>query len=576
MKLWTAAIALLSLWAACLGAASAFAQATTRNAAQAVLTPISGADGAFETIQADGKAAVRSVKDDQDHYRSFIYFRVPTGFPHTNGPVYAQFLYKDTGPGALGVQYNSTGADADYRTAPRGFGRLMTGSGRYQTAVFELPAPDFRHAQNLGADLRLTGPGGDVPLHVVSAMLYTQPTALFRQHAARPWLLPYRGPRRSDIDATTLRGKVLCGYQGWFRCPGDLSEQGWVHWSRNSGRLAPDTVNVDLWPDMTEYPPDDQYPAGGFTLPDGRPATLFSSANPKTVDLHFDWMRRYGIDGVFVQRFLGGLDGGDGSAEAARVLGYVRNAANRTGRVFAVEYDMSGTPPDQALAQMQKDWRWLNDVLHITDDPRYLHHNGKPVLAIFGFYPDRFSGTAANKIIDAFGPDGKYGVSLVGAGAWFWRKETDPDWHRAFRRFAAYSPWNVGNWGRTNGVATANTSYWTDDMAEAKRAGMLYLPVLYPGFSWDNLQRLPPGKSNIPRRGGEFFRYQFQTAAKLGIGQAFVAMFDEVDEGTAIFKVTNTPPPQAHFVTLEGQPTDLYLRLTGEGTRLIRGKSKKP
>jgi hypothetical protein len=49
-------------------------------------------------------------------------------------------------------------------------------------------------------------------------------------------------------------------------------------------------------------------------------------------------------------------------------------------------------------------------------------------------------------------------------------------------------------------------------------------------------------------------------------------MFDEVDEATAIFKVSNTPPTQARFQTLEGLPSDWYLRLTGEGTRLLRGE----
>ena len=51
-----------------------------------------------------------------------------------------------------------------------------------------------------------------------------------------------------------------------------------------------------------------------------------------------------------------------------------------------------------------------------------------------------------------------------------------------------------------------------------------------------------------------------------------VAMFDEVDEGTAIFKCTNDPPTAngAKFVTYEGLPSDHYLRLTGLAGRVIR------
>ena len=58
---------------------------------------------------------------------------------------------------------------------------------------------------------------------------------------------------------------------------------------------------------------------------------------------------------------------------------------------------------------------------------------------------------------------------------------------------------------------------------------------------------------------------------------AYVAMFDEVDEGTAIFKVSNTPPPQGDFVTYEGQPADWYMRLTAEGSKILSGeKSNTP
>ena len=34
----------------------------------------------------------------------------------------------------------------------------------------------------------------------------------------------------------------------------------------------------------------------------------------------------------------------------------------------------------------------------------------------------------------------------------------------------------------------------------------------------------------------------------------YVGMFHEVDEGTAIFKVSNTPPEQGYYATYEGLP----------------------
>jgi len=86
------------------------------------------------------------------------------------------------------------------------------------------------------------------------------------------------------------------------------------------------------------------------------------------------------------------------------------------------------------------------------------------------------------------------------------------------------------------------------------------------------LQQQPPGTSLIPRLGGEFLWKQFHAAANLGIDMAYVAMFDEVDEGTAIFKVSNTPPTQAYFVTYDGLPADWYLRLTAEGSKVLCGE----
>jgi len=369
------------------------------------------------------------------------------------------------------------------------------------------------------------------------------------------------------VDTTTLHKKVLCGYQGWFRCPGDGGNQ-WIHWSRSSSTIASNTLTFEMWPEMNEY--TNKYPAPGFTYPGGAQAQLFSSQDRQTVERHFDWMLDYGIDGVFVQRFVVGL-----ASRPTNVLNHVRNAANRTGRTFAITYDMSGQAINTLFSQLTNDWRWLVDNMHITQDPRYLHHNGKPVLMIWGFFVDRFSTNLAHQIIDFFKTNTTYGVTLIGGGQWWWRTESTPGWSEVFRRFDVYSPWNVGNVSLDGTNKYASTAYWSADLAEASNAGMLYLPVIYPGFSWDNLQQKPPGYSLIPRLGGTFFWKQFYAAANLGLDMAYVAMFDEVDEGTAIFKVTNTPPTQAHFDTFDGLPSDFYLRLAGEGTKLLRGQRSR-
>jgi hypothetical protein len=371
-------------------------------------------------------------------------------------------------------------------------------------------------------------------------------------------------------DASTLRHKVICGYQGWFRCPGDALDRGWRHWSRSAKRLAPETLTFEMWPDTSELTDEEKYPAPGFTLPDGKPAHLFSSTHPKTVERHFRWMRDYGIDGAFLQRFL--VELGDPSLDT--VLGHVRDAAAKTGRVYAICYDLSSAPKDRLYEQLTADWKRLVDDKKVTKDAGYQHHNGKPVVFVWGFYSDRFGAELANRIIDFFKADTRYAATLVGGCPWPWRAEKDAEWAKALRRLDVISPWNVGNTTTEGGKKYAATGSWRDDLVEAKNAGMAYLPVVYPGFAWTNLKGKRSARDTIPRLGGEFYWRQFVTAAELGIDMAYVAMFDEADEGTAIFKVTNAPPTEGTFATYDGLPADWYLRLTGEGAKVIRGEKK--
>src|SRR5690606_6885849 len=98
--------------------------------------------------------------------------------------------------------------------------------------------------------------------------------------------------------------------------------------------------------------------------------------------------------------------------------------------------------------------------------------------------------------------------------------------------------------------------------------------------SWHNLSRYefpddvkPVG--SIPRMEGRFYWQQIATVLRAGASMLYVAMFDEVNEGTAIFKTTDMPPvsDRASFVGMEGVPSDHYLWLTGEAAKVLRKES---
>jgi len=67
---------------------------------------------------------------------------------------------------------------------------------------------------------------------------------------------------------------------------------------------------------------------------------------------------------------------------------------------------------------------------------------------------------------------------------------------------------------------------WIHWSRNGKRLGVEWIPVVYQGFSWDNLKEKTPGKTTIPRRKGAFLWEQFHERARLGVDSIYVAIFD--------------------------------------------------
>lgn len=392
------------------------------------------------------------------------------------------------------------------------------------------------------------------------------------------------------IDPSTLTGKLMMGYQGWFSCPGDGTNMynGYYHWIHDGfPKLNAESFRVDMFPDTRELTDDEKCPTA-LTLPDGNPAYVYSSANYKTVLRHFQWMSEYGIDGVFLQRFGVQLAYPEWRDFHTDLLVKVRDASETYGRAWAVMYDVTGSNENgnNVVALLKRDWKYLVDTQKILESPQYLHHNGLPVVAIWGLGFDDRPGTAAEavELLDFFqnNPDPKYRAIVLGGVPIFWRTlqspaRTNSAWNDFYCALDIISPWTVGVAAYDAEVDSYYRNTVRADMARAQECGAEYMPVVYPGTSYHNPADRPFNEQ--PRRGGRLYWRQVYDALSLDATMLYNAMFDEVDEATAMYKIAETSadvPAGIEVITMdtdgESLPSDWYLRLAGEATKMLRGE----
>jgi hypothetical protein len=387
----------------------------------------------------------------------------------------------------------------------------------------------------------------------------------------------------SPLTTARVGQGLIVGYQGWFGCPGDFEDnQDWVHWF--SGAPGPASLLVDMFPDTAGLPP----PAlcdTGLRRNDGTALQVFSSQHPAVTDYHFGLMAQNHVGAVALQRFVTELQVDSHVRRVDNVLANVLSASQKYGVPFFISYDVSGADPNTVTQVIRADLKHLMAQFDVANASTYLHTNGKPVLQVWGFGIIDHPGTPAQaaSLLDDLksGSAGFPSSIVVGGVASHWRtldqdSQSDPEWLSVYLSFDVLSPWTVGRYASDQEAMSYYAEVTAPDLSLTKAKGIGYLPVIFPGFSWRNLMtvRREPSMAilnQIPRSCGDFLRTQAHLLAQQGVGGTYLAMFDELDEATAMVPAVtqySQLPEGAEGVYLDIDgcqlASDAYTKMIGE------------
>lgn len=422
----------------------------------------------------------------------------------------------------------------------------------------------------------------------------------------------------------TYRGLVMAGYQGWFGAPGDGCSHAlhknteWYHYREND-IFEPGVLknSIDFWPDMREY--EKKYTPGKFIFPNGEKATVYSAYDKSSVLLHFKWMKDYGVDGVFMQRFVGEvIDNPDGKDHFDKVLESAMEGSNTYQRAICVMYDLGGfmSSSKRGTEALLTDAQNIMDKYQLKDRTKqkfYLYQNEKPLIVLWGvgFNDNRpYSLTDIESLMNGLK---EKGFSIMLGVPTYWRERRndalpDAKLHDLIKAADVIMPWFVGRYD--NNSYSNFYSLIQNDIAWCKTNKVEYAPLCFPGSSDRNMH---PNNGVNSRLGGKFYWNQMYNCIKSGAQMLYIAMFDEIDEGTAIYKCMNqsdVPGDRSdtdYYVVYrngsysmssqkvdglegdnwcrsaselnvifqgieDGLPTDHYLWLTGQARKMLRGE----
>ncbi len=367
------------------------------------------------------------------------------------------------------------------------------------------------------------------------------------------------------------------GYQGWHYAPGDerIHHNEWVHWFEREFIPDADHIHGDMWPDLREYDQKNLYETL-MKYPNGDVAKLYSAFDYSTIDLHVKWMRDYGIKGMAVQRFTSSIDQADKLEQGDKKIRDVMTACEKYGVKFWIMHD-SGQGDDDEVTRITNDWKHLVDDLHVLQSPAYVWQNGRPVYGLWGVGVNsrQWVPRDVEQLLDFYqnGED-RYRSYVVAGVPVNWRTDPPSGWKEVFDSVDMISPWRT----IFNDPDRLKTRM-QEDLAYCNSIGIDYNPVVSPGASTQHLRDSEEMRNWKPRDGGHFLWKQVYEVIKMGSKFMYVAMFDEVDEGTAMYKMAETVddlPVGADHVPLDEDgyqlPSDWYLQVGTEIQKMLEGK----
>ncbi|KAL8804509.1 MAG: hypothetical protein Q9182_002517 [Xanthomendoza sp. 2 TL-2023] len=314
-------------------------------------------------------------------------------------------------------------------------------------------------------------------------------------------------------------------------------------------------VQFDMFPAVEQYPRECLFPTN-FILPSGARASLFESNCTGVVDTHFRWMQENSIDGILVQRFYGQFN----DQSFLQLLQQIRTAAEKYGRAFAVEYDLSGVSSanfGSVVSELLDDY--THHIAPLVSSPSYLHHQGRPVIELWGFGINKSQLNAADcasifRAIRSANPN-PY-VVLGVQWDWAYDRTNHPDYFNVYTQGDVIQPWSVGAYSDVASYEQKYRDNFVPDKALADRLGLGYAPSILAGSSSRNRDK---GTTFGNRYNGTFYEAQLKHQLDMKPFFVFGSMFDEFPESKSSGRVR-----------IEGLQTGLVADMRYEpGTQVI-------